>query len=376
MLCLLLLLAGACKEGPRVDPPGDRRAPATSPATSPAFKPALVLQDRVLPNYPVAADEALKLLLAFLGLEAGQKVLVLGAESGFLSFPVARALGPTGSVATLCDYRFNEAWLAAQTTGPELAPVKAYFFPDAPWGSFGAGAFQRVVMLDLRAEEPGDPRLLTAIQRVLAPGGRVIVVHQRALPDFSPAAWWSPAEALKLLCILGPDFPARSRFSPALEALVKAHCANPSPEPPPEFSRLFLAGLNDLLADRTLYRDLTAFFDARVGFAAELTSFFNDDQSLRVLQWYDHTFGEVLLDDQEPLSVGGRLAVRTVNHLVLSAIFAISPSRPDVLAEYALLYSPEALAQAMKEAGLLPLPTPDLFSSHFVQVFAGKGVAR
>jgi SAM-dependent methyltransferase len=369
-LCLLLLCLGACDGGPCGQPEGQR---AASP--SPVFLPALVHQDRVLADYPVEADEGLKRLLALLDLRAGQRVLVLGAESGFLSFPIARALGPTGSVTTLCDYRFNEAWLAEWATGPERAPVQAYFFPEAPWASFPPATFQRVVMLDLRAEEPGDPQFLKAIQRVLAPGGRVTVVHQRILADFTPGAWWSPLEALKSLCIFGPDFPLRSRFSPALEGLVKAHCANPSPEPPPQFAALFLSGLNAMLEDRTLYRDLTAFFDTRAGFAAELTSFFEDDQALRVLQWHDHAFGHVLLDEQEPLSAGGRLAVRTVNHLVLSAIFTISPTRPDVLADHAMLYSPEALAQAMKEAGLLPLPSPDLLSTHFVQVFAGKGVA-
>ena len=145
ILCLSLLCLGACDGGPCGKPVGERD---TKP--SPSFRPALVPQDRVLPTYPVEADEGLKRLLALLDLRPGQRVLVLGAESGFLSFPIARALGPTGSVTTLCDHRFNEAWLAEQPTGPERAPVKAYFFPEAPWGSFGAGSFQRIVMLEPR----------------------------------------------------------------------------------------------------------------------------------------------------------------------------------------------------------------------------------
>jgi hypothetical protein len=369
--CVLFLWSlAACQ-------PAQPQAPSEGPAPAPQtfqFKADLIYQDRALPSYPAQVDPGLRAALSVLALQPGMGVLVLGPESGYLTFPIARAVGPTGSVLSSCDFRFNQAWLLDHAPDGGLTNISAAYYPELDLGTLPAGGFQRVVLMDFRSEPPADPSLAARLAPLLAPGGRVVVFHRKEFADFSPRAVWSPLEALRQLCVYGPQFPLRQRFAPSLEALVQGSCEAGADTLDPAFPPAFLAALNGLFDDRTLYRDLTNFFNQTRGFAGELASFFNEDPPLRVLQWYDNAFGYLLLDEREPLTPGGRVAVNTVNHLVLAAIFDLHPQRADRFVDQAMLFSPEGVTRALEGSGLRSLPPADLFSTHHCQVFEKPGV--
>ncbi len=367
---LVFWLLASCQSQPPAPP-----APTpAAPTQEPQFKADLLYQDRVPPDYPVEVDPGLEAALSVLALQPGMKVLLLGPESGYLSFPVARAVGPSGAVLTLCDYRFNEIWLQDRGASAGLVNLKAAFYPEFQWDSLPKAAFQRVVLVDFRSQAPLDPALVPRLAQALAPEGKLVVFHRKELADFSPRALWSPLEVLRQLCVYGPEFPLRRRLSPALETLVQDACKEGARQVPPAFPLEFLATLNDLVQDRTLYRDLSQYFNDRSGYAAEITAFFNEDPPLRVLQWYDNAFGYLLLDDREPLTPGGQVAVGVVNHLVLSALFAIRTQRPDRFLEETTLYPPEGLRAAMEAGGLGVGADCQLFGTHHCQLFKHPGV--
>lgn len=139
-------------------------------------------------------------VVAHLELEPGFAVADVGAGRGYLTFRIARAVGPRGRVtATDIDPEALAALTAAALGRPEDAPVTPRLVrPDDP--GLEAGAYDRILLAQVDHYLPDRVDYLRRLAPALAPGGRLAIEnripHRAALMrDAAAAGWRVVAEA-------------------------------------------------------------------------------------------------------------------------------------------------------------------------------------
>jgi ubiquinone/menaquinone biosynthesis C-methylase UbiE len=161
---LVLALAGC----------GDGRAPAAAPRRS-ALERARAAE--ALDRYRQP-----DLLIARLALREGDRVADVGAGRGYLTFRLARAVGPRGRVvATDVDAAALAALSAAAektTRTPPHAPIEVRrVAPDEP--GLGDERFDLILLSEVDHLLPDRAAYLRRLAARLAPGGRIAVCNRR-----------------------------------------------------------------------------------------------------------------------------------------------------------------------------------------------------
>lgn len=121
-------------------------------------------------------------VLALLAPQPGERVLDVGSGPGYLLAAVADAVGPAGAACGVDPSAAMNALAAGRTAGRPQARVDpgdafALPHPDA--------AFDAVVSTQVLEYVPDIPAALAEIRRVLAPGGRVLLLDT----DWDSAVW-------------------------------------------------------------------------------------------------------------------------------------------------------------------------------------------
>jgi arsenite methyltransferase len=132
--------------------------------------------------------EQRRLILAALGLPAGEQVLDIGSGPGFLACEMAEVVGPSGSVAGLdsSDSMLTLARARAQARPAGSAPVE--FGPgEATALPYADASFGAVVSTQVYEYVADMPVALAEAHRVLRPGGRLLVLDT----DWDSIVWRS-----------------------------------------------------------------------------------------------------------------------------------------------------------------------------------------
>ncbi len=303
-------------------------------------------------------------MLARLGLRPGQRILVVGSGGGWLTLPLARAVGEGGRVVYLAAYRFDEAETQRQAAAQGLGNLEAFYYPEQAQGLPGQG-FEVVLLFDFPSENLGSPAVAARLASWVAPGGRLGLLHSIPFPDFCQRSFWSPADAWATLCALGPDSP----LVPLLEARGFQLICQPG-TPPEGFGEAFLPMLNGVLESPPFYRDLNDLLNRRRGVASEVVRYIESDARVRVLQWVDANLGGVFVNPPEVLSPLQREAVRAANHTVVSGLFHLEARREDRFLRRLPMYRPETLTAAFVGAGLHLELSERPFCEHLLLVFS------
>lgn len=114
-------------------------------------------------------------VIAALGLAPGARVADVGAGRGYLTFRLARAVGPSGRVvATDIDERALDA--LRRGAGPQVVVRRVQ--PDDP--GLEAGGFDLVLLSEVDHSLRDRVDYLRRLRPALAPGGRLAVTNRRA----------------------------------------------------------------------------------------------------------------------------------------------------------------------------------------------------
>jgi SAM-dependent methyltransferase len=117
-------------------------------------------------------------VIAALGLRGGETVADLGTGSGYFAFRIAPRVGPTGRVLAV---DVSEGMLeivrrrALATAVANVVPVRA---TDTDPG-LAPGSVDVVLMVDVYHELYWPHEVMTAVNRALKPGGRLVLVEYR-----------------------------------------------------------------------------------------------------------------------------------------------------------------------------------------------------
>jgi ubiquinone/menaquinone biosynthesis C-methylase UbiE len=125
------------------------------------------------------AEEKPEVMLDALGLQPGMRVADVGAGVGFHTVRLARRVGPTGHVWATDIQREMVELLRANVEAEGLKNVTPVLTPPDETG-LPDGQVDLVLMVDVFHELAEPERMLAALRRALAPGGRVALVEFRA----------------------------------------------------------------------------------------------------------------------------------------------------------------------------------------------------
>jgi len=122
-------------------------------------------------------------VLSRLDLSPGLSVLDAGCGPGLLTIPVARVVGPTGTVTGL---DIQAGMIERAKKAVEQAGLSNVTFLQAGLGQgkLPAGAFDRALLVTVLGEIPDKPAALREIHASLKPGGFVSITEIFPDPDY------------------------------------------------------------------------------------------------------------------------------------------------------------------------------------------------
>jgi ubiquinone/menaquinone biosynthesis C-methylase UbiE len=126
-------------------------------------------------------------VIAALELKPGEVVADIGAGSGYFTFPLAKAVGPTGRVhAVEVDTKLVERLAESARSGgaANVTPVLAR--PHDP--GLPPGSVDRFFLSNVWHHIDDQASYLAAMKRALKPGGQIVMIdfHKRDLPVGPP----------------------------------------------------------------------------------------------------------------------------------------------------------------------------------------------
>jgi ubiquinone/menaquinone biosynthesis C-methylase UbiE len=137
-------------------------------------------------------------LLDVLAPAPGERILDLGAGTGYYALDVARAVAPGGTLEAfdlqpemLADLAARARAAGVENVGTTAGDATALPYPDA--------SFDAVYLVTVLGEIPDQDRALGEVRRVLRPGGRLVVGELAGDPHMvTPGALRRRAEAAGL----------------------------------------------------------------------------------------------------------------------------------------------------------------------------------
>jgi ubiquinone/menaquinone biosynthesis C-methylase UbiE len=160
-------------------------------------------------------------VLAALGLAPGQRVVDVGAGTGYFARPMAVAVGPTGWVAAV---DLQAEMLSLLKDKPELqgAAVITPVLGAAQKTSLPARSFDLVFLANVWHELDDAAAVLAEARRLLAPKGRVAILDWRTdvAKEPGPPMEHRVSEEAALAAVKAAGFTASSRHVGAYAYLV------------------------------------------------------------------------------------------------------------------------------------------------------------
>jgi ubiquinone/menaquinone biosynthesis C-methylase UbiE len=128
-----------------------------------------------------------KMTLAPLDLQPGQRVLEIGAGTGTFTIPLAERVAPHGMVASI---ELQRAMLLhqARRVGDAIPATIQLHQANALALPFAGGSFDRALMVAVLPMLSDKRRALREVQRVLRPGGLLMVSEELIEPEYVPLA--------------------------------------------------------------------------------------------------------------------------------------------------------------------------------------------
>lgn len=127
----------------------------------------------------VEADRQPERVVAALKLRKGQRVAEVGAGLGLFTFRLARAVGPEGRVVATDVNEEALAGLRTQAEQKRLTVEIRRVSPDDP--GLEAASFDVIFLSEVDHYFADRVDYLLRLRKALAPGGRLVVTHARAL---------------------------------------------------------------------------------------------------------------------------------------------------------------------------------------------------
>jgi SAM-dependent methyltransferase len=122
-------------------------------------------------------------LTTLLAPRRGERILEVGPGTGIYSIPVARELGPDGSLEVLDVQQAMLDEVMARARAAGVANLTATC-GDARTLPYPDGAFDAAYLVGVLGEIPDEPAALRELRRVLKPEGRLVVGEVAIDPDF------------------------------------------------------------------------------------------------------------------------------------------------------------------------------------------------
>lgn len=181
--------------------------------------------------------------------------------------------------------------------------------------------------------------------------GRLCIISFKNNPDFTALEFGHPALAniFQVLTSQGEDFPVYRHLNPAVRAYVRGWKGEAVPQ---DMQDLIIQDLNGLLKDRTLFKDVNAYYLPNYAIKnGKEEMFFPEDlylakQLVAVLE----DAGVFDLQKQE-LSASEQRDLHLLNRLMLSSIFKTREWRDFSVSSYYFYFEKEAVVRLMEKAG-------------------------
>ena len=357
---------------PSIAPPAE---PAALPTRFPGLPPSLTAEEqaRSLPLKLEALHHPLRqrqlppdAILAELGVRPGLTIADIGAGGGHLSFPLARAVTPTGRVyATDVDDRLVPLLQerAVKEGVPSLIPVLVG--PDFdPF--YRDKQFDLVVMCAvfeyLRSPSDFFRQLLPTIR---AGTGRLALLQGRTSAIYFPSDFGQSFRSDAVLAE-GPESPLGRRLG--LHALERHAQIGKGEAVDEALAATLTDGFNRLLVDPRLLAELAAFAEARNRNGRGLFAGHGVDD-VAVVRWIHHHFDAVGLWDEPKadLAPHERNAVRTVNWMALLPYFR--ESLPREIFARGIYLTPQGIKRRLEAEGYRLVRSVTSLPAHDFLVF-------
>lgn len=308
-------------------------------------------------------------ILAELGVQPGMTIVDIGAGGGHLSFPLARAVTPTGRVyATDVDDRLvpllqeravreGVASLTAVLVGPDFDP----FYRDKQ--------FDLVIMCSVFEYLRSPSAFFRQLRPTVRAGsGRLAVLQGRTSATYFPTDFGASFRSADLLAE-GPASPVGRRV-PA--ALLERHAAGGIDA---DGMAALADAFNRLLDDPRLLGDLTAFAAATSPGHRDLFAGHGFDD-VAVVRWIYRHFDATGLWDAPPATLSGpeRNAVRTVNWLALLPRFR--DGLPREIFARGIYLTPAGITRRLEAEGFRLVRSVTTLPAHDFLVFAPDRIRR
>ena len=279
-----------------------------------------------VPPGPSPAGLSMDPVVQAMALSPGAAVLEISPSGGALAIPLARAAGKSGSVVEAA-FAPRAAREPPPGANPEQ-PAGLQTVPIAKWWDDAFYADRRfdAVLLNDVFEKMADPRRqLEGFRRVLGPtGGRLFVLRRDFLPEFDAAAIPDPGGMATILKSFGDGSPFHARLPDDLRIQLEAS--------PPANEAEMVAGLvvflNRCLNDQGLYEDVSRYYGAKTEIASEFMSEIPSLEDAMLVCALLHNYHRAFDAGATPQTPQQKLAVYTVNHLLLTCIFRLSRTAP------------------------------------------------
>lgn len=168
------------------------------------------------------AEEAPSLLIKALGLKPGMVVADIGAGSGYLTFPMAKLVGPKGKVFAV-DIQPEMLTIIQNKAKAQGIKNVGLVLGDTADPKLPANSCDLQLLVDVYHELDQPYEMTIAMKKALKPGGRLVLVEYRkedARVPIKEVHKMSEAQARKELAVAGMTFVKNIKVLPWQHILI------------------------------------------------------------------------------------------------------------------------------------------------------------